>query len=136
MPYPRSSRRAIRAPRPKYPSPNFGSGTLAPGGQGRDGQQESQDARTSAGCQEHHGPAAPRRRTAKAAAPAVAAAVGSEGAVADRSLAGSIDYAEQVRIRAYFLHLERRGRPGNPVEDWLAAERDSLATAGAGRRDA
>ena len=71
-------------------------------------------------------PAAPRRRTAKAVAPAVAAAVAvaSEGAVADRSLAGSIDYAEQVRIRAYFLHLERRGRPGNPVEDWLAAERE------------
>jgi hypothetical protein len=71
-------------------------------------------------------PAAPRRRTVKAAAPAVAAAVpvASEGAVAERSQAGSIDYAEQVRIRAYFLHLERRGRPGNPVEDWLTAERE------------
>jgi hypothetical protein len=80
-------------------------------------------------------PAAPRRRTAKRAAPAVAAAVpvASEGAAADRSQAGSIDYAEQVRIRAYFLHLERRGRPGNPVEDWLAAERE-LANGASGRQ--
>ena len=71
-------------------------------------------------------PAAPRRRATKAAAPAVAPAVvvASESAVADQPLAESIDYAEQVRIRAYFLHLERRGRPGNPVEDWLAAERE------------
>lgn len=31
--------------------------------------------------------------------------------------------AEAIRVRAYYLHLERQGRPGNPVEDWLEAER-------------
>jgi hypothetical protein len=81
-------------------------------------------------------PAAPRRRTtpkpavpaevladqrAAAAAPTVTVPDASNVAT---SRATSVDYAEQVRIRAYFLSLARQGRPGNPVEDWLAAERE------------
>jgi hypothetical protein len=37
---------------------------------------------------------------------------------------------EQIRVRAYFLHLERRGRPADPVEDWLCAERERVSVAG------
>jgi hypothetical protein len=79
-------------------------------------------------------PAVPRRRTtAKTAAPAE---VSAERAAAETPIDAtheasggatpetSIDYAEQVRTRAYFLSLARQGRPGNPVEDWLVAERE------------
>jgi hypothetical protein len=81
-------------------------------------------------------PAAPRRRaTTRTAAPAetapetVAEAQASAAAVAAPA-ASSVDYAEYVRTRAYYLHLERKGRPGNPVEDWLAAEREFGSGAG------
>ena len=84
-------------------------------------------------------PAAPRRRaTPKTAEPAevvtderaaarmpIDAAHGASNDVSNGAAPEtSIDYAEQVRIRAYFLSLARQGRPGNPVEDWLAAERE------------
>lgn len=29
---------------------------------------------------------------------------------------------DQIRARAYELYLERKGKPGNPVDDWLQAE--------------
>jgi len=32
--------------------------------------------------------------------------------------------AEQIRVRAYYLHLERRGRPADPTGDWLRAEEE------------
>ena len=35
--------------------------------------------------------------------------------------------AEQVRERAYFIYLERQCAPGDPVADWVRAERE-LAT--------
>jgi hypothetical protein len=89
-------------------------------------------------------PAAPRRRaTPKTAVPAEvvtdepAAALPIDAAHEASNEASngaapetSIDYAEQVRIRAYFLSLARQGRPGNPVEDWLAAERELGSSAG------
>jgi hypothetical protein len=31
---------------------------------------------------------------------------------------------EEIRLRAYEIHLERGGRPGNELEDWLQAERE------------
>jgi DUF2934 family protein len=31
---------------------------------------------------------------------------------------------EQIQLRAYEIFLERRGAPGNPMEDWLRAERE------------
>jgi hypothetical protein len=31
---------------------------------------------------------------------------------------------QQVALRAYELYLARGGRPGNPVADWLQAERE------------
>jgi hypothetical protein len=85
--------------------------------------------------------AAPRRRaTVKTAVPAAAktdeasaATMPVETAPAASTTAPhqtSIDYAEQIRTRAYFLSLARQGRPGNPVEDWLAAERELGSDAG------
>jgi len=34
---------------------------------------------------------------------------------------------EQIQNRAYEIYLERRGAPGNPIQDWLRAEQELLA---------
>ena len=34
---------------------------------------------------------------------------------------------EEIQNRAYEIYLERRGAPGNPVQDWLRAEQELLA---------
>jgi hypothetical protein len=34
---------------------------------------------------------------------------------------------EQIRLRAYHFYLERAGLPGDPVADWIRAERDLIA---------
>jgi hypothetical protein len=31
---------------------------------------------------------------------------------------------EEIRVRAYEIHLERGGFPGNELDDWLQAERE------------
>ncbi len=31
---------------------------------------------------------------------------------------------QQIRDRAYFIYLARDGRPGDPANDWLQAERE------------
>jgi len=36
---------------------------------------------------------------------------------------------EQIRLRAYQVYLERGGLPGDPVADWIRAERDLIAEA-------
>jgi hypothetical protein len=36
---------------------------------------------------------------------------------------------EQIRLRAYQFFLERGGVPGDPVADWIRAERDLIAEA-------
>lgn len=33
---------------------------------------------------------------------------------------------EKIAQRAYELYLERNGAPGNPLEDWVRAEREVL----------
>jgi hypothetical protein len=35
---------------------------------------------------------------------------------------------EQIQLRAYEIFLERHGAPGNPLEDWLRAERELVPT--------
>jgi hypothetical protein len=35
--------------------------------------------------------------------------------------------AEAIQLRAYEIYLERNGAPGNPLEDWVQAERELLA---------
>ncbi len=37
---------------------------------------------------------------------------------------------EHIRVRAYFLSLERNGRPEDPLADWLGAERELTGHAG------
>ena len=33
---------------------------------------------------------------------------------------------DQVRLRAYEFYLQRDSRPGDPLEDWLRAERELI----------
>ena len=33
---------------------------------------------------------------------------------------------EKIQLRAYEIYLERNGAPGNPLEDWVRAEREIL----------
>jgi hypothetical protein len=33
---------------------------------------------------------------------------------------------EKIQQRAYEIYLERNGAPGNPIEDWVRAEREIL----------
>jgi hypothetical protein len=34
---------------------------------------------------------------------------------------------EKIAQRAYEIYLQRNGAPGNPLEDWVRAEREILA---------
>lgn len=43
--------------------------------------------------------------------------------------------AEAIRARAYEIYVARGGAPGDPVEDWLQAERELRAMSGADRLD-
>jgi hypothetical protein len=31
---------------------------------------------------------------------------------------------DEIALRAYHIYLERNGAPGNPLEDWVRAERE------------
>lgn len=63
------------------------------------------------------------RRTKTATPPALAAAPEIHETLEAH---GTPDTAadEQIRVRAYYLHLERRGRPADPTNDWLRAEQE------------
>jgi Protein of unknown function (DUF2934) len=37
---------------------------------------------------------------------------------------------EEIRLRAYEIHLQRGGFPGNELDDWLQAERELQHAAG------
>ena len=37
---------------------------------------------------------------------------------------------KEIRLRAYEIHLQRGGFPGNEVDDWLQAERELQHAAG------
>jgi Protein of unknown function (DUF2934) len=37
---------------------------------------------------------------------------------------------EKIAVRAYEIYLERSGAPGNPLEDWVRAEREIRAKSG------
>jgi Protein of unknown function (DUF2934) len=41
---------------------------------------------------------------------------------------------DEISLRAYHIYLERRGAPGNELEDWVRAERELLEQAGNARR--
>ncbi|HKV63484.1 MAG TPA: DUF2934 domain-containing protein [Candidatus Acidoferrum sp.] len=40
--------------------------------------------------------------------------------------AGSHPTTEEIALRAYHIYLERKGAPGNPLDDWTRAERELL----------
>jgi hypothetical protein len=40
--------------------------------------------------------------------------------------ASKISPQEKIAQRAYEIYLERKGAPGNPLEDWVRAERELL----------
>ena len=37
---------------------------------------------------------------------------------------------KKIELRAYEIYLERKGAPGNPLEDWVRAEREVLQKTG------
>ena len=41
---------------------------------------------------------------------------------------------EQIRLRAYELYLRRDAAPGDPLADWLRAERELAAESASARR--
>jgi hypothetical protein len=43
---------------------------------------------------------------------------------------------EEIALRAYHIYLERRGAPGDELEDWTRAERELLEKAGKSRHEA
>ena len=50
-----------------------------------------------------------------------------------KTRAGSADTnpkPEEIQLRAYQLYLERKGAPGDPLDDWIRAERELRATNG------
>ena len=40
---------------------------------------------------------------------------------------------EDIALRAYQIYLERAGAPGNPLDDWIRAERELLSHNGNAR---
>jgi uncharacterized protein involved in type VI secretion and phage assembly len=71
--------------------------------------------------------AAPRARrpgAARRAKPAVEPALAAAPEVQPAPEGPETSAEEQIRVRAYFLHLERRGRPADPTADWLRAEQE------------
>ena len=43
---------------------------------------------------------------------------------------------EQIQLRAYEIYLERNGAQGNPLDDWVRAERELLHKNGKTKRTA
>lgn len=41
---------------------------------------------------------------------------------------------DRIALRAYEIYLERNGAPGNPLEDWVRAEREVAALAAKPKR--
>ena len=67
-------------------------------------------------------PAAKRARRVSTAA----AAPRARSRSTPRASSGVGPGDDQVRLRAYELYLQRDGRPGDPLEDWLRAERELI----------
>jgi hypothetical protein len=52
---------------------------------------------------------------------------GSQAKTKAKSTTPKISTQEKIATRAYEIYLERGGAPGNPLEDWVRAEREILA---------
>lgn len=67
---------------------------------------------------------AKKRSAAPKVAPRARAVKRAPTPSSDEVIAPAPPTAEQIQLRAYFLHLERQGRPGDPVADWIQAEQE------------
>jgi hypothetical protein len=54
---------------------------------------------------------------------------GSSPRTKSKSSTKKLSIQEQIQLRAYEIYLERNGAPGNPMEDWVRAEREILTAA-------
>jgi Protein of unknown function (DUF2934) len=52
---------------------------------------------------------------------------GSSAKTKSPSVKKTLSPQEKIAVRAYEIYLERKGAPGNPLEDWVRAEREILA---------
>jgi hypothetical protein len=52
---------------------------------------------------------------------------GSSPRTKSKSSTKKLSTHEKIELRAYEIYLERHGAPGNPMEDWVRAEREVLA---------
>jgi len=77
---------------------------------------------------------APKRRSARPQAPRRARRPAAAATSGRRTAAVPPPPTEQdIRLRAYQFYLERRGAPGDPMADWIRAERDLIAEAASTR---
>jgi hypothetical protein len=52
---------------------------------------------------------------------------GNGSSVKSKSLSNKkLSPEQKIALRAYEFYLERNGAPGNPLEDWVRAERELL----------
>ena len=58
----------------------------------------------------------------------------SSGAAKKPRKTGAQPTHEQIALRAYHIFLERGSTPGNPMEDWLRAERELMESSKSSRR--
>jgi hypothetical protein len=58
----------------------------------------------------------------------------SSGAVKKPRKTGAQPTHEQIALRAYHIFLERGSTPGDPMEDWLRAERELMESSKNSRR--
>jgi hypothetical protein len=54
---------------------------------------------------------------------------GSSPRAKSKSTTKKLSTHEKIAVRAYEFYLERNGVPGDPLEDWVRAEREILAKA-------
>ena len=86
----------------------------------------------------HHAPGEERRQAPPARRPSPRVSRGTKGRTQEPLAAmddtsddwpgsrrgASTNREEQIRLRAYYLSLERGTNPGSAVEDWIRAERE------------
>ena len=57
----------------------------------------------------------------------MARTIGNGSSAQSKSLsAKKLSPQQKIQLRAYEIYLERHGAPGNPLEDWVRAEREIL----------
>jgi hypothetical protein len=81
----------------------------------------------------NHKPAPPAPRRARRPAAAASPRTSARKALPSPPARAAAD--DEIRLRAYQFFLERDGAPGDPLADWLRAERELIAERAARRYD-